>query len=334
MPGGRAENFQAGLQRVVAFDELQFGLAAAEQHLEQALEMAVHGLESVEQPLAALFVQAEDALAQLGDRLFQVGALLLQAIEFGAQRLGLFLGAQIDAAEPFAVGLQLDDGLLGLVMGGQRLGRIDTGDGKALFGGAFERLADDAGKVAPLLARRLHPGLDTGAILARLAECALRLAQAALMVANRVLRFGEAGGGPAARLFGLAQLVEDFLPPRLDFGGQLGEFAHLLAHFAEAVMQGGDLLLGAAVAAQPAMALGGDGFEAGLARADLPLDAVGPRFDVGEGAALGGRWRHGSAASRASRSVAGASRRAARLRPRPAARRLHRGPRRSAWRPR
>ena len=103
----------------------------------------------------------------------------------------------------------------------------------------------------------------------------MRLAQAALVVAQGVFGFGELDGGCAARLLGLAQLVQQPLPALGDLGRQLGQLGHFLAQFAEALMQGADLLLRAAVAAQPALALGGDGFEPHLAGADLALGAVG-----------------------------------------------------------
>ena len=62
-------DFEAGFQRVVAFDQLQFGGAAAEQLGEQMLEVLVDLFEGRQQPLARLAVEALDAEAQLLDRL-------------------------------------------------------------------------------------------------------------------------------------------------------------------------------------------------------------------------------------------------------------------------
>ena len=56
------EDLEAGLERIVGFDQLQFRRAAAEQGREQALEMPVDHVESREQPLAPLAVQAADRL--------------------------------------------------------------------------------------------------------------------------------------------------------------------------------------------------------------------------------------------------------------------------------
>ena len=58
------EDLEAGLERIVGFDQLQLGRAAAEQVREQPLEMAVDDVEGGEQPLAALAVEAVDRLAQ------------------------------------------------------------------------------------------------------------------------------------------------------------------------------------------------------------------------------------------------------------------------------
>ena len=75
LPGGRARISRPGLERIVGFDQLQLGRAAAEQMREQPLEMAVDDVEGGEQPLAALAVEALDRLAQLADRLDHVLAL-------------------------------------------------------------------------------------------------------------------------------------------------------------------------------------------------------------------------------------------------------------------
>ena len=85
---------------------------------EQPLEMAVDDVEGGEQPLAALAVEALDRLPQLADRLDDVVALGDQRLQPLRQLRLLFLGAQIDGAEPLALDLQpleppLDVGDLG-----------------------------------------------------------------------------------------------------------------------------------------------------------------------------------------------------------------------------
>ena len=71
--GGR--DLEAGFQRIVRIDQLQFGRAAAEQGREQLLEMLVDHVEGGEQALAALAVQAADRLPQALDRLDEIVAL-------------------------------------------------------------------------------------------------------------------------------------------------------------------------------------------------------------------------------------------------------------------
>ena len=80
LPGGRARISRPGLERILRFDQLQLGGAAAEEMREQPLEMAVDDVERREQPFAAFAIEAVDRLAQLADRLDHV-------VAFGDQRL-------------------------------------------------------------------------------------------------------------------------------------------------------------------------------------------------------------------------------------------------------
>ena len=61
------------------------GPPAAEEPREQLVEVLVDHLEGGQQPLAALAVEAGDALAQPGDGVDQIGALVLQAGELGLE---------------------------------------------------------------------------------------------------------------------------------------------------------------------------------------------------------------------------------------------------------
>ena len=106
MPGRLGQDFEAGFQRIVAFDQLQFGGAAAEQLGEQLLEVLVDLLERGQQPLARLAVEALDAEAQLLDRLDQIVALGGERGVLGLDLAQFLLGAQIDRAQPLALAPQ------------------------------------------------------------------------------------------------------------------------------------------------------------------------------------------------------------------------------------
>jgi len=77
------EDLEARFERVIRVDQFELGRTAAEQRLEQALEMTVDRVESFEQPLAALAVQIGDALAKPDDRFLDVGLLPLHLLELG-----------------------------------------------------------------------------------------------------------------------------------------------------------------------------------------------------------------------------------------------------------
>ena len=113
LAGRAGVDLQPGLERIVALDEFQLGLAAAEQGLEQAFEIVVDDVESRHQPLAALGVEFVDAVAQLGDGGRQVAALDLHGIEPVAVFDRLVLGAQVDGAEGLALALQTVQQALG-----------------------------------------------------------------------------------------------------------------------------------------------------------------------------------------------------------------------------
>ena len=68
-------DLEPGFERIFAFDQLQLGIAAAEQFGEQLLEIGVDRRERREQALARLAVEAVDALAQPPDGLDQIVAL-------------------------------------------------------------------------------------------------------------------------------------------------------------------------------------------------------------------------------------------------------------------
>ena len=107
LAGRLGDDLEARFQRVVALDQLQLGLAAAEQFGEQPLEVIVHGLERGQQALAGFLVEALDACAQLLDRFDEVVAFGGEAGVLGLDLAQFFLGAQVDGTEPVAVAAEL-----------------------------------------------------------------------------------------------------------------------------------------------------------------------------------------------------------------------------------
>ena len=107
------ENFQPGLQRIIALDQLQFGLSAVEQGLEQGLEIIVDDVEGGDQPFAALGVQLVDTVAQFGDGSSQVGPLHPHAVQPFPVFVGLFLGQQVDGPQGVPLPLQPEQQTLG-----------------------------------------------------------------------------------------------------------------------------------------------------------------------------------------------------------------------------
>ena len=102
LAGRLAHDLEAGFQRVVALDQHEAGLAAAEEVAEEGGEVAVDLVEGGEQAAAALAVQVGDALAELADRLLEVVALAGQGFGFLADLAGVLLGAEVDGAEAVA----------------------------------------------------------------------------------------------------------------------------------------------------------------------------------------------------------------------------------------
>ena len=76
---------------------------------------------------AAFAVERLDAAAQLGDRRDQVVAILDHQVELFAHLLGFLLGAEVDPAQPLALGLQPIDLRLDLRFLRQRVLGPDPG---------------------------------------------------------------------------------------------------------------------------------------------------------------------------------------------------------------
>src|SRR6185436_14415089 len=123
LAGRTRQDLQPRLQRIVGTGQLQLRRSAAEEMLEEADEMAVHSLERREQPLPALAVQILDAEPQPLDRFLQILDLAAHLAEPGLELLRLLLGAQVDAAEAFALRFQLVQPRFGR----DRLGHLGAG---------------------------------------------------------------------------------------------------------------------------------------------------------------------------------------------------------------
>ena len=92
------DQVQAGFQRIIGFDQLQFGGSAAKERRKEMLEVSVDGLKCLQQAAATFLVQLLDTAAQLGNGLdqivalsFQTGVLLLKGLQLG-------VGAQVHPA--------------------------------------------------------------------------------------------------------------------------------------------------------------------------------------------------------------------------------------------
>ena len=170
--------------------------------------MAVDHLERGEQPLARLAVEALDALAQPLDRLDQVVALGHQGGVLRLDLAQLFLGAQIDRAEPLAVAPQFfqirprprstsgraSPGLMPARPASSR--RLD-----------FQHFLDLVSDVAEPALGAGEPLLGARRVLARRAHRLERRAGGAIGLGERVLGDGQTVGRGAARGFGRLDLA-------------------------------------------------------------------------------------------------------------------------------
>ena len=191
-----------GLERIVALDQMQRGLAAAEQFDEQPLEMAVDDLERGQQPLARLAVEALDALAQPLDGFHQIVAFGGERGVLGFDLAQFFLGAQIDRAEPLAVAAQLFEIFLDLVERRQFDARLDLGETGHGLRLDFQHVVDfalDVGEAAP---GAVHALLGAGAGLARARQRFQRNLGGAVGFRHHVLGGGQRVGGDAAGVLG------------------------------------------------------------------------------------------------------------------------------------
>ena len=199
-----AHDLEPRLQRIVAFDQYQPGLAPAEQSPEQRGEIGVDLFKGGEQAFAPLAVQPRDARAKLLDRFLEVGL-------FGGKRVVLrphggqvVLGAQVDGAERLALAAQAGD--LDL----QRLGPRDLVwwdlDGRQkLVWREIQIVTDALARRGQPVARGIEPGFRPCPPLACLACHAFGLAFGRGGGAQGGFAHGQRIGGAPASGLGLLQ---------------------------------------------------------------------------------------------------------------------------------
>ena len=172
------------------------------------LKCVVHHFERRQQPLARFAVEVLDALAEALDRLDQVVALLGETVMLGLDLAQLFLGAQIDGAEPLA--LAADAVELGLDVGdvGQLLARLDLGklgDRRRLD---FEHLADLVLDVGEAAVGTGETFLGARGLFTRGADGFERGTRILVGGRERILGFRQPVGGGAALGFGGLDLAD------------------------------------------------------------------------------------------------------------------------------
>ena len=212
----------------------------------------------------ASLVEALDALAQPLDGFDQVVAFGGQRRVLGLDLAQLFLGAQIDGAEPLAVAAQLFEVFLDLGERRQFRARLDLGKRRHRMRLDFEHVVDFALDVGKPALGAVHAFLGAGAGLAGAGERFERSLGRAVGLRHHALGGGQRVGGDAAGAFG----GFDFVDQRAAlFGKQrrrIFELGALGGHFGDAGLDGGDLRGRALLAVLPFVALGQDRLHAAV----------------------------------------------------------------------
>ena len=282
LAGRFCNDFEAGFERIVAFDQMQRGFAAAEQLREQPLEVLVDGLERGQQPLAGFLVEALDALAQPLDGFDQVVALGGQRGVLGLDFAQFFLGAQVDGAQPLAVAAQLFEVFLDLGKRRQFGAGLDLGERGDRVRLDFEHVVDLALDVGKAAAGAFHAFLGAGAGFAGAGERFERRLGLAVGFRHHAFGGGERIGGDTAGAFGGFDFVDQRAALLRIQGRRIVEVDALGRHFGDACLDGGDLRGRALLAVLPVGALRGDGLHALVGQLRLA------RQRLGLGAHLGG----------------------------------------------
>ena len=216
--------------------------------------MAVHRLEGGEQPLAPLAVQVLDAVPQPLDRLLEILALDRACRRAASSSsLRLLLGAQIDAAEPLALVLQLVQRALSIASACRQLGvGLEPGKLAQLVERPAEMLCDLRRELVlagtPPRSRRSS---SRAAPLARLPS-ALRAPRAPLPAPRGARLPPATSSSDASAAAGLRRgrcLGQQLAAPLLEGRRIVGERRDLGVERGDALRQLGDALLGALDAA-------------------------------------------------------------------------------------
>ena len=249
------DELEAGLERIIGFDQLQFGLAALEQSREQVLEMPINDLERGEEALAPLLVQGMDRAAQALDRLGQIVALGDELVAAIQDLVELLVGAQVDGAEPLALLAQIVEPALDVGRARQwpiAFVSSERGEaGRLAVKFARNRLLE----LFAAQARPFDPLLRRGALLAGQAHRLERLAGGAVGVSKRRLGQGERVSGLLAKPFRLGELVGEGTGAEGEFGRRVGDRRPLLLRFGLALGELGDTAKRAGASLGPGRAL-------------------------------------------------------------------------------
>ncbi len=274
LAGRLRQDFEAGFERVVALDELQLGVAAAEQLGEQMLEVLVDDLERGQQPFARLGVETVDALAQALDRLDQVVALAGELVVLLLDLAQLFFGAQVDGAEPLALAPDAIERGLDIGNFGQRLVGLDLGEFGNRVRPDFEYFVDFVREIGEPASRAFVALLGARGLGARFAQDFERGARGLVGLGKFVLGRGQTvGGGTAPGLggFDFADQIAALFGKDLRRILKLGA---LLCRLLRTRLDGGDLGGGVVVALAPAFAFDADGLQPAVGKLGLARDRL------------------------------------------------------------
>jgi len=179
--------------------------------------MRVDELEGIVEPRLALAVQLLNGAAQLGDCLFDVVSLGRHALQLGREFSQIFIGLQIDAAQPLAIGLELGQLAVDVDVGGKRGTSFETGERQAILGRDLEGLANSPRLFLAAMARGFKLCLDAGFDFARGRHVQIGRAQGAGCGLDRALGFCKGVSGSLAFLVGAGQFAQQ----RLALGSDL-----------------------------------------------------------------------------------------------------------------
>ena len=133
-----------------------------------------------------------------GDRLFQVGTFILYIFQFGGDFLDFFLGAQIDATEPFPVSLELGKLCIGFFQQRQFGAWFVASDLEAFFRFATMMVGDHSGLLTAPFARGFKLCLYPSPGFADFTQGRLRFAQSFVALAPCRIRLSQFVGGHLA----------------------------------------------------------------------------------------------------------------------------------------